>query len=524
MISKPILRFATKNSLGIDAVPKNSLVFIDDYNDTATNRFILVIDNSTMTAVSTIEDFLNNGVFKDIGKDIYDGPIGVQVRQYETISTANQTLFTIADDYVNDYTMVFLNGVLLKRSQWAYLSTNSISLNITTRNNDIIGITAFSDPALPSLSTPTITPLLAEYNMGSDITITVTNWEGIGSTYAISYLTNLTDNGDGTFTGTLPIVQADESADIRIQASKPEFTDSPLLITTITNKFVLYTETFELLVDNTTISDTTFPTRQGIDTTGNVLNGTGLTALNMIGSSVADTFTTTEMLYTGDKITIDGTAVTLTDSDIVRTLTDSTIDTTSITAGAIPSTAYYTEHLINRGTAISSDIVDETNGTIFRKIDDGNVIVHESVYNLKNINDGATVNDVVTTTTPIKNGDNLAIVKDDLTTIVEYDNITGVSDDGLGVYSLTLSPVISEIPSRVFLKDNKIEYKMDDSVGWQEAPKNVETLTYDNVSDTLTNTTSRNLVKDDSGSTTLNTRVTLSNGNKLIEHHGAIFE
>ena len=325
MITKPIVRFPSKTSLGIELVPKNSLVFVDDYNGEGNNRFFIVLDNSMMTNTSTIDDFLNLGTFKDIGSGAIDGPVGVQVRQYELISELNQTIFAIDENYINEFTMVFLNGVKLKRNQWDYLSDNSITLNIQIRKNELISIMAFSAPALPKLSRPEIT-IPSEADMGDEITITVTNWEGMYSTYVISYLTEVVDNHNGTFTGRLPLVSADYEADIRVQSIKAEFQDSPILVSSIINRFIAFTETFEMTINNNNISDITWPNRDGITTTGAALVSTELIKKIDINSNLSyeSMLVTKEKIVAGDILIVDGIEIVILESMINKVYNSST--------------------------------------------------------------------------------------------------------------------------------------------------------------------------------------------------------
>lgn len=442
------------------------------------------------------------------------------------------------------------------------------------------------------LEVPNISAPLSAY-MGDTITVTMSNYVS-GFTYSWTNLNSVVDNADGTFTGVLPDVATDTSWTIEVVASKEGFIAFASGTHVMTNKFINYTETYELLIDSTNINDTNFPTRDGVVTTGG-------------------------------KLTADGTGT-----------------------GAL-----------GRGVAVSADVTDETVGTVFKRVDDGNVVVHKSTFELANINDGANINDEVISSVAIADGDSLVVVKDDLSTIVEYSNISSVStlvgitaryfkfviplanrqlnefrvkskgvvipissvngvgktqgayantidgDIGTGAYGTnlaiifdlgaihseidafsmvdnydnytagkitqfkvyastspmtldtsaegllwadetitdekvpnyreydksmfkqykyTLNPTISEIPSRVFLNSNTIEYKIDDTTGYKEALKQSDTHSYDSATDIVTTTRVHNKVSDNSGSTTLNTRVTLPKGNSLTFHNAALFE
>jgi len=201
-----------------------------------------------------------------------------------------------------------------------------------------------------SIARPILTGPASEF-MGQAIVITVTNWF-TGYTYDWTNLDSVVDNDDGTFSGVLPdVVEDDVAWTITAVAKQDGLLPSPVGTHTMENKLQVYTEALELDINQSNINDTSFPTRDGIVTTGGELTGT-----------------------------------------------------------------------TNGGTAVSSDITDGS--TVIKKADNGAVVIHHSEHEFPSISSVDSTTDTLVTLIPIADGDNLVVVKDDLS-VAPYDNISG---------------------------------------------------------------------------------------------------
>jgi len=167
-----------------------------------------------------------------------------------------------------------------------------------------------------SIARPILTGPASEF-MGQAIVITVTNWF-TGHTYDWTNLDSVVDNDDGTFSGVLPdVVEDDVAWTITAVAKQDGLLPSPIGTHVMENKLQIYTEALELDINQSNINDTSFPTRDGIDTAGGELTGTEptLTTLDN-GSSSAGSLVTNQAVYNNDELVINGTDLTLTDAMI----------------------------------------------------------------------------------------------------------------------------------------------------------------------------------------------------------------
>jgi len=302
MLNKPIISFTNNTNTGIDVVPINSLVYIDDSDGVGNSRFIIVKDNTMMTSTSTIADFINYGSYKDISPYLGNAPAGMRVNQDEFISTDLQTVFTIPNDYINTETMVFINGIKLKDIDWSILSVNSISLNIKTRAKDVISIMTFSATPPPALPTVVLTAPTA-VNMTDTFTITIDNY-----TPTYTY-TSTWDNApisitSNTITLSAPVVTADILKDFVIYASKVDYSDSPHTTASVNIIFIAYIDDQALVYDSVSMTEFTDLKNMNVTTT---LNAGTIDKTNIITSASIDVFNTTTKILDGDILNVDGT-------------------------------------------------------------------------------------------------------------------------------------------------------------------------------------------------------------------------
>ncbi len=87
-------------------------------------------------------------------------------------------------------------------------------------------------------------------------------------------------------------------------------------------------------------------------------------------------------------------------------------------------------------------------------------------FALANISNSTEI-DILNTDYPLQDGDSIIIKKND-NSIVEYNNINGVS--GSGPYSYTLNPTMGEVPIKAFVSNS--ELSIDDGTGYQYLEKN----------------------------------------------------
>ena len=181
--------------------------------------------------------------------------------------------------------------------------------------------------------------------------------------------------------------------------------------------------------------------------------------------------------------------------DYLYTESKYTLDTTSVTSGATPTTAYINEH-----RALSNTITQDAEDT-----DLAGLTAIQSKLEFENISDSSSVADSLVTYTKISDGDTLAIVKDDNS--VNGLVASGVVDNGDGTFTLdTTSVTAGEIPSKAYAVGSSASFEI--SSGFVEATKISDFFTLDAPTvGMLSITRTHNDVTDLTGSRTLQTKV-----------------
>lgn len=219
-------------------------------------------------------------------------------------------------------------------------------------------------------------------------------------------------------------------------------------------------------------------------------------------ASSADTLVTSTQIIEGERVVVDSTEM------IAGTVTflDPTysIDTTVVTSGATPTTAYINEH-----RSLSNIVVQDGGDTDFIGVIDGST-PFQGMYEFINIST-ATVADTLTTDTPIVDGDNLVIVLDN----DSINEIVASGVTGTGPYSMdTTSTTSGEVPTRVFAVDAIPSFEIGG--GFIDATIASDSYVLDGTE--LTTTRTFNDIVDVTGSTTLQTSTNLGHdATKMID-------
>ncbi len=121
-MKKPIYSFDSTTSLGIDQVPNNSLVLIEDSSAAAgiSPKFVYLYDRSSLSGSTTIADFLA------ITDAWYD--IGASSTITDFVTTLDQTVFTV--NYNPNNVSVYSGGVKMKATEYTAADGVTITLNL----------------------------------------------------------------------------------------------------------------------------------------------------------------------------------------------------------------------------------------------------------------------------------------------------------------------------------------------------------------------------------------------------------
>jgi len=320
-----------------------------------------------------------------------------------------------------------------------------------------------------SSSGATLAPTLSGVttaNENTDVVITIDNY--------LSTLTYVTTVSGGTFvrsgatiTLTLPAVTVDTANTISVTAENVGIsTVSSATVHSVNVINIPEIADQALVYDSTSMTEFTSLANTTATTT---LDAVAINTTNIIGSSVVDSFDTNTKVVDGDTINVDGTDMVA--SGVTFVSPNYSVPTTSVTAGGIPTTAYINEH-----RAISNQVIQGATETDWNKIGTGSTLF-EGKFEHKNIST-ATVADTLTTHTKIVDGDNLVIVKNDLS--VNEVVASGITSDGLipPTYSMDTTAITAgEIPSRVFATDSKLSF-IDTVNGVTNVPKLSDSYVY----------------------------------------------
>ena len=303
------------------------------------------------------------------------------------------------------------------------------------------------DEAWVAGETGTPSPTLsgsATGNEGSVVNITIDNYNAL-LTYVATPSGGSVVRTDATLAWTLPAVTADTPHTLSVTAeligvhgiSTPTVHNTNALnLAAVDDQSYLVNSAnmTEMTVHaNTALADTnTTVEAVAIDATSNIVDG----------SSSANTLVSATQIVEGDTVNVDGTDM------VAGTVTESagplySIDTTAVTAGGTPTTAYLNCHRV-LSNIVTQDVID----TDFTG---GNAIAtKESFVNISAVTSSA---NTLETTTPIANGDKLVIVKtdDSFNEVVA----SGVTGPVTGIYTMdTTATTVGETPNRAYAVDS----------------------------------------------------------------------
>jgi len=225
----------------------------------------------------------------------------------------------------------------------------------------------------------------------------------------------------------------------------------------------------ELVYDDLTMTEFLNLNSTQLADTDTTLESITIDTTNITGaSSSADILASTTRLIEGEKMVIDGVDLV---AGVVTFVPDGggvgidtyEIDTTAVTAGGTPATAYINEH------RALSNLSSNTGG-------DTSAGLHniQSTLEFSNISDATSSADTLKTLEPIADGDNLVIVLDD-------NSINEIVASGVTFstpyYSMdTTATTAGEIPSRTYAVDANPSFEI--SGGFLEATKVSDTYTF----------------------------------------------
>jgi hypothetical protein len=130
MHTNPIYHFDDENDTGINRVPLDALIVINDASNQSVQQ-LQKIDNGNLTDTSTIEDFLNNSaLYKNmdfLAKDEIPPTLS-----FDFDATANQTDFVYPNQIFSEAD-IFKNGLLIRETDYT-ISDNGLNTTISFNN------------------------------------------------------------------------------------------------------------------------------------------------------------------------------------------------------------------------------------------------------------------------------------------------------------------------------------------------------------------------------------------------------
>ncbi len=165
MIKRPLYNFVDTSELGINLVPLNSIVYINDADGNGNSKIIVLISKNTITGSSTIQDLLDNGA-------LYQDLTASKTTKVNFTATTDQTEFVT--DYNTESVIVFVGGIKLRSTE--YTATNGTSIILEAQNEGTwVQVISNSDsPALTGNGIDNITRTTGDGSEGTTDTYTIT--------------------------------------------------------------------------------------------------------------------------------------------------------------------------------------------------------------------------------------------------------------------------------------------------------------------------------------------------------------
>jgi len=201
MIKKPLFSFDNVNSTGLDTVPLNATIIIEDSssgaNEPESPKLIYIFDQTNITGSTTIGYLLSNltNQWAELGGS------GEGVRDVtKATATAGQTVFSCTYDDA-DNTDVFLNGVkMLQTDQYTLTSGNTLTLESGAQVGDFVEVLSFYTIDYPVTDADTLDSFNGTYYLDWDnFTDTPSTLAGYGLDAVAAPLAS------PTFTGTVTL-------------------------------------------------------------------------------------------------------------------------------------------------------------------------------------------------------------------------------------------------------------------------------------------------------------------------------
>jgi len=136
MLNKTIINFKNITEIGVDKIPANSVVHIDNSDGNQLSKFIIVKDVSMLTSTSTVQDLLNLGIYSTIGTDLFTPYSG------NFVATEGQTSVA-TNGYIVGRISVIINGIILNSNQFTATDKSTITFVYPLNNKDIVEYNAY---------------------------------------------------------------------------------------------------------------------------------------------------------------------------------------------------------------------------------------------------------------------------------------------------------------------------------------------------------------------------------------------
>lgn len=303
-----------------------------------------------------------------------------------------------ADSYATEDVNVPVK-IYTSNGDGTFTATNTSPIEYSSKHYSIIG------GGGGGLDYPVVTGDLTP-DEESDVDYTITNF-GSDFIYVItvsggSYVLNA-----GVITWTIPAFAEGAAQSMTVLATKVGYIDSPTTSVDVIVQQVPVIADQALIYDAASMSEFTEFAHTELVSTDTILSSKTIDTTSIIATAGVDTFDTTTEIVDGDVISVDGTDMV---ADGVTYLDPNyTVDTTTVTAGGTPTSAY-----INERRALSNVVTQDGAETDFVGLgsDAGSFVPFEAQFEFSDISVDSTI-DVLNTTTKIVDGDNLVIVKDD---------------------------------------------------------------------------------------------------------------
>jgi len=137
MLNKTIVNFKNITEIGVDKIPANSVVHIDNSDGNQLSKFIIVKDVSMLTSTSTVQDLLNLGIYSTIGTDLFTPYTD------NFVATEGQTVVTTTKGYIVGRISVIINGIILNNTQFTATDKSTITFLYPLNNKDLVEYNAY---------------------------------------------------------------------------------------------------------------------------------------------------------------------------------------------------------------------------------------------------------------------------------------------------------------------------------------------------------------------------------------------